>query len=96
MKIFLILSIIIFVISFIFKEVFYSAKKNLFKDQAAWTGKDIKIKYSKQKEMSKSERNDNYLELIAEESKIFLESQSNQEAEWKNKIKLSKMQKFFN
>ncbi len=81
MKIFLILSIIIFVISFIFKEVFYSAKKNLFKDQAAWTGKDIKIKYSKQKEMSKSERNDNYLELIAEESKIFLESQSNQEAE---------------
>ena len=52
MKIFLLLSIIILTIFFVVKKVFYSAKRNLFKDQATWSGKDIKIKYSKSKEIS--------------------------------------------
>ena len=81
MEIFLFLSIIILGIFFGVKKVFYSAKRNLFKDQAAWSGKDLKIKYSKSEESSKSKRNDNYLKMIAEESKVYLEDQSIQEAE---------------
>tara|TARA_B100000214_G_C23832560_1_gene564898 strand:+ start:54 stop:299 length:246 start_codon:yes stop_codon:yes gene_type:complete len=81
MKIFLLLSIISFVIFFIFKKVLYSAKRNLFKDQEAWSGKDINIKYSNSKEVSKSNINDNYLNIIAEESKVYLENQSKKEAE---------------
>ena len=81
MQIFFLLSIFIFAIFFIVKKVFYSAKRNLFKDQAAWSGKDLKIKYSKSKEISDSKSPDNYLEIIAEESKIYLEDQSEKEAE---------------
>tara|TARA_B100000214_G_C23831574_1_gene564433 strand:+ start:281 stop:493 length:213 start_codon:yes stop_codon:yes gene_type:complete len=64
---------------FIIKQVFSSAKRNLFKDQTAWSGKDIKIKYSKSKEISESQRNDNYLKIISDESKFFLEDQSKQD-----------------
>jgi len=84
MEIFLFLSILILGIFFGIKKVFYSAKRNLFKDQAAWSGKDLKIKYSKSKEISESKRNDNYLKTIAEESKVYLEDQSIQETEWSN------------
>ena len=58
------------------RNLFYSAKKNLFKDQAAWSGKDIKIKYNSSREVSESKANDNYLEIIANESKVYLEGQS--------------------
>ena len=81
MEIFLFLSILILGLFFGIKKVFYSAKRNLFKDQAAWSGKDLKIKYSKSKEISESKRNDNYLKIIAEESKVYLEDQSIQEVE---------------
>mgnify|MGYP001334526727 CR=1 FL=1 len=80
MKIFLLLSIILLVFFFVFKKVFYSAKQNLFKDQASWSGKDINIKFSKSKEISETKKNDNYLNIIAEESKLFLDDQSNQES----------------
>jgi len=80
MKIVLVLSILILAISFIVKNLFYSAKRNLFKDQAAWSGKDIKIKYRKSKEISESKKDENFLKIIAEESKIYLEDQSNHEA----------------
>ncbi len=40
----------------------------------AWSGKDIKIKYNSSKETSKG--NENYLKIIADESKIYLEDQS--------------------
>ena len=63
------------------KNVFYSAKINLFKDQAAWSGKDINIKYSNSKEIPGSKRNDNYLNIIAEESKLYLEDQSKETVE---------------
>ena len=81
MEIFLILTIMIFLFYFVFKKVIYSAKRNLFKDQEAWSGKDIKIKHRNSKEISDSKRNDNYLKIIAEESKFYLEDQSNKESE---------------
>ena len=79
MKIVVLLSIIILGIYFIFRKVFYSAKRNLFKDQAEWFSKDIKINYSKSKEISTSDKHDNYLKIIADESKFYLEEQSKQD-----------------
>ena len=81
MKIFLLLSIIIFAIFFIAKNFFYSARRDLFKDHAAWSGKDIKIKYSITKEFLKSESNENYLKIIADESKVYLEDECGKQAE---------------
>ena len=81
MKIFLILTIIILTIFVFFKKVFYSAKRTLLNDQAAWSGKDIEIKYNKSREISELKKNDNYLNIIAEESQFYLEDQSNQEEE---------------
>ena len=81
MKIFLILSIVVLTIFIVIKKVFYSAKKNLFKDQAAWSGKDITIKYNKSKGTSEFNKNENYLNIIAAESQFFLEDQSNQDEE---------------
>ncbi len=79
MKIFLVFSITILMIFLIVKNVFYSAKRNLFKDQAAWSGNDIKIKYNKSKEVSELNKDDNYLKIIADESKIYLEDQLKQD-----------------
>ncbi len=76
MKIFLIFSILIISVLLISRNLFSSAKRNLFKDQAAWSGKDMKIKHSSSKEVSKSKENNNYLKMIANESKIYLEEQS--------------------
>tara|TARA_Y100001968_G_C18840770_1_gene473424 strand:+ start:64 stop:309 length:246 start_codon:yes stop_codon:yes gene_type:complete len=81
MKILLILSIFILAILFIGKKIFSSAKRNLFKDQAAWSGKDITIKYSKSKEMTESKEIDNYLKIIADESKIYLDDQTEKDEE---------------
>ena len=79
MKIFLLFSIIILAILFIGKNLFYSAKRNLFKDQATWSGKDIKIRHHNSKEAAESKENNNYLNMIANESKIYLESHSQTE-----------------
>ena len=68
-------SILMIAILLIGKKFFYSAKINLFKDQAAWSGNDIKIKYRNSEEVSGSERNENYLKKIADESRIYLEDQ---------------------
>ena len=77
MKIFLIFSLIIIAISFIAKNFFSSAKRNLFKDHAAWSGNDIKIKHNALREVTDSKRNGNYLKMIADESKTYLEHQYN-------------------
>ena len=82
MGIFILLSILILSTFIFVKKVFYWAKRNLFKDQAAWSGKDIKIKYNKSTELSEFKKNDNYLKIIADESKIYLEDQSKQGEEW--------------
>ncbi len=42
---------------------------------------DIKIKYRKSKEISTSDKHDNYLKIIADESKFYLEEQANQDLE---------------
>ena len=76
MRIVLLLSIFIFAIFFIGKKIFYLAKRNLFKDQAAWSGKDITIKYNNSKEIVESNGIDNYLKIIADESKVYLEDQA--------------------
>ncbi len=76
MKIFLFISLIILAILIIGKNFFYSAKKNLFRDQAAWSGKDIKIKHNYSKAIPESKGVDNYLKIIADESKNYLEEQS--------------------
>ena len=76
MRIVLLLSIFILAIFFLGKKIFYSAKRNLFRDQAAWSGKDITIKYNNSKEIVESKGIDNYLKIIADESKIYLEDQS--------------------
>ena len=76
MKIFFLLFITIIAVVLIVRKFFYSAKRSLFKDQAAWSGKDIKIKYSDSNEVSNANGNDNYLKMIADESKIYLDDQS--------------------
>ena len=76
MKIFLLFTIIIIVILLIGRNFIYSAKRNLFKDQEAWSGKDLKIKHNTSRLGSQSNQNDNYLKMIADESTIFLEDQS--------------------
>ena len=74
MKIFILFSAVTIAIILISRNFIYSAKRNLFKDHAAWSGKDIKIKYRTSKDASKE--NDNYLKIIADESKTYLEDQS--------------------
>ena len=76
MRIILLLSVFIVTILYIGRKVFHLAKRNLFKDQAAWSGKDITIKYSNSKEIEESKGIDNYLKIIADESKVYLEDQS--------------------
>ena len=75
MKIFLFFSIVIILIFLIGRDLIYAAKRNLLKDQAAWSGKDIKIKYTNKRELSDSKNNDNYLKIIADESEFYLEDQ---------------------
>ena len=79
MRLVLLLSIFILAIFIIGKKIFYLAKRNLFKDQAAWSGKDISIKYSNAKEIEESNGMDNYLKIIADESKVYLENESMEE-----------------
>ena len=76
MKIFLIFSIVLLAILMIVRKFISSAKRNLFKDQAAWSGKDIKIKYNTSKELSESKEKDNFLKMIADESTTYLEDES--------------------
>tara|TARA_B100000579_G_C22713288_1_gene795653 strand:+ start:184 stop:429 length:246 start_codon:yes stop_codon:yes gene_type:complete len=81
MKILLLFLLIIIVIFFIGKNLIHLAKRNLFKDQAAWSGKDIKIKYRNALELSKAEKSNNYLKMIAKESKSYLDDQLKKDEE---------------
>ena len=84
MKIFILFSVVIIAIILISRDFIYSAKRNLFKDHAAWSGKDIKIKYKTSKDASKSTENNNYLKIIADESKTYLEDQSLRKEDGRN------------
>ena len=79
MRILLLIFIVIIVILVISKNIFHSAKRNLFKDQATWSGKDIVIKHRNPKEIPVSKGIDNYLKIIADESKVYLEKESEKE-----------------
>ena len=79
MRLVLLLSIFILAIFFIGKNIFYLAKRNLSKNQSAWSGKDITIKYRNSKEITESNGKDNYLKIIADESTVYLEDQSKEE-----------------
>ncbi len=76
MKIFLLFSLSIIAILLIGKDIIYTLKRHLLKDQAEWSGKDIKIKYTTSGKASGSKDSENYLKMIADESKIYLEEQS--------------------
>ena len=89
MLIFLISLISVIIILFVAKRAFNSAKRNLFKDQAAWSGKEIKIKHKSAKEVTNSKNDENYLRIISEESTKFLEEEEKEdkESEIKHKYK---------
>tara|TARA_Y100001968_G_scaffold317071_1_gene345639 strand:+ start:165 stop:413 length:249 start_codon:yes stop_codon:yes gene_type:complete len=77
MTIFLFLSLVTIAILIILgKNFFNSAKRSLFKDQAAWSGNELKIKHKEATKVSQSNQKDNYLERIANESKVYLEEES--------------------
>ena len=86
MKIFLLFSLALIAFLYICRKVLSATKRNLFKDQEAWSGKDIKIKYRTSKETSESKDNDNFLKMIAEESKLYLEDQSKKKENGKNQV----------
>ena len=76
MNIFIIFTLSIISILLIGRKIFYTVERNLFKDQASWSAKDINIKYTKSSKSNESKRNDNYLKMIADESEIYLADQS--------------------
>ena len=90
MKIVLVFSIIITALLLIGKQVFYSTKRNLIKNHTAWSGKDIKMIYNKSNQVRDTKNNDNYLKVIANESKIYLDNQNNTEEEWKKFLNVNK------
>ena len=86
MQIIIIFTITIIAISLIIRNFIYFAKKNLFKNQSAWSGKDMKIKYTNTRKDSQSKENDNYLKMIADESRIYLDDQSSEKDNTPKKI----------
>ena len=86
MQIIIIFTIAIVAISLFTRNFIYFAKKNLFKNQSAWSGKDMKIKYTNTRKDSQSKGNDNYLKMIADESKIYLDDQSSEKENGPKKI----------
>ena len=79
MKLLIIFSLIIIFSFIISKKAISFFKLNFVRDQRAWSGKDIKINHKNPNgniTTSSNAINNNYLEIIAEESKIFLDEQS--------------------
>ncbi len=70
--------IIVFLLIFLRKAISFF-KSNLIRDQRSWSGKDIKINrkdFNGENRSSSDNKKNNYLKVIAEESKIFLDEQS--------------------
>ena len=78
MKIFLFTALCLLAIASIGKKIFNSAKRNLYKDHTAWSAKELKIKRNPSLTVNNNDNN-NYLKIIADESKIYLEEQSEKE-----------------
>ena len=78
MQLLILVSLIIIFLFIILKKAISFFKLNLVKDQRAWSGKNIKIKRNNPNENNRTSSNNiknNYLKVIAEESKIFLDEQ---------------------
>ena len=79
MKLLIVVSLIIVFLFTVLEKAITYFKSNLFRDHRAWSGKDIKIN---RQDLNADKRNlssnikTNYLNVIAEESKIFLDKQS--------------------
>lgn len=79
MKLLIVISLIIVVLFIVSKKVISFFKLNLVRDQRAWSGKDIKINRKDLNGDNRTSSNNiknNYLEIIADESKIYLDEQS--------------------
>ncbi len=73
----LILVILIIVFLFIVsKKAISFFKVNLLRNQRAWSSKDIKINRKDPNNNLSGNTKNNYLKVIADESKIFLDEQS--------------------
>ena len=79
MKLLIIVSLVIIFSFVVLKKSVSFLKINLIRAQRVWSGEDIKInRKDLNKNISTSSNNtkNNYLEVIADESKIFLDEQS--------------------
>ncbi len=79
MQLLILVSFIILFLFIISKRAISFLKSNLVKDQRAWSGKDIKINHKDLNGNSITSSNtikNNYLQVIAEQSKTFLDEQS--------------------
>ena len=79
MQLLIIVSLIILFLFVVLKKAISFFKENLVKGQRSWSGKDIKINYKDLKTKNRTSSDNiknNYLEVIADESKIFLDEQS--------------------
>ena len=81
MKILILICLGIISLSFIGKKIFSSAKRNLYKDQASWSGREIKIKRNMKTVDDNSNQKNNYLKLIAIQSENYLEEQADKNIE---------------
>ena len=79
MKILLLTLLILSIMIFVGKKIIIFISKNLFKGQEMWSGKKMKIKHNKTTDSFNSENSQNYLELIADESDLFLDEESKNE-----------------
>ena len=79
MKLLILASLIVFMF-FVLRKAILLFKVNLLRNQRAWSGKDIKINRKdlndKNNGTSSNIIKNNYLKVIAEESKVFLDEQS--------------------
>ena len=78
MQLLIIVSLIIAFLFIVLKKIVSFIKVNLVRDERAWSGKDIKIKRMDPNQTDITSSNNiknNYLKVIADESKIFLDEQ---------------------
>ncbi len=79
MQLLIIISLIIVFLFIVSRKVISLFKVNLVSNQRAWSGKDIKINrkdLNPNNSITSNNKKNNYLEVIADESKIFLDEQS--------------------
>ena len=79
MQLLILVSLIIAFLFIVLKKAISFFKLNLFRDQRVWSAKDIKIDhkdFNGNNSTSSNKIKNNYLKVIAEESKTFLDEHS--------------------